>query len=318
MVSDPNGENVTSASFSNNAGIPDNAFKTKLSNGDNAYSSDEDENCDIDFIPSNARFAYGMRAIDKGHTAAELLCGILDLPQPPCRMNKYAEVIGTSLETVATASMEIAAEEAIQLNDGDKNIPVAFGGTWQKRGHTSKKSAATVTNKCRFWEGVRLRSADKKNCFKCNFPTEEHNYDKNYEGTSGCMEAAAAVNIWNRSEKDRNVCYTEFLGDRDSKAHKRVVEENPYKKKKIKKIERVGHVQKRMGIRLTKLKQSLSGKDFLIVKPFMAGSWGVNDAVTAFNEGNFGRFKVLQELDISPGPSAVKTFKFLDKVRIQK
>ncbi|KAJ8876486.1 hypothetical protein PR048_020931 [Dryococelus australis] len=37
-----------------------------------------------------------------------------------------------------------------------------------------------------------------------------------------------------------------------------------------------------------------------------------------FNEGNFGRFKVLQELDISPGPNVVKTFKCLDNVRIKK
>ncbi|KAJ8892426.1 hypothetical protein PR048_005006 [Dryococelus australis] len=46
--------------------------------------------------------------------------------------------------------------------------------------------------------------------------------------------------------------------------------------------------------------------------------WGVNDAAIFFNESNFGRFKVLQELDIRPGINTAKTFKFLDKVRIQK
>ncbi|KAJ8891908.1 hypothetical protein PR048_004464 [Dryococelus australis] len=55
---------------------------------------------------------------------------------------------------------------------------------------------------------------------------------------------------------------------------------------------------------------------FLLAKKLYSG--GVNDTVISFNEGNFGRFKVLQELDISPGPNAVNTFKFLDKVRIQK
>ncbi|KAJ8888880.1 hypothetical protein PR048_008374 [Dryococelus australis] len=35
------------------------------------------------------------------------------------------------------------------------------------------------------------------------------------------MEAAANVKIWNRSEKYRNVCCTEFLGHGDSKAYLR-------------------------------------------------------------------------------------------------
>ncbi|KAJ8874900.1 hypothetical protein PR048_022790 [Dryococelus australis] len=398
VVSGLNGENVTPATSSNNAGTPDSASKTKLSNSDDVYSSAEHENepvtlkeelstrngiatklivlgvncncsnpfykskkCKGDLFESNVRFVYGMRAIGKGPTAAKLLCGILDLPQPLSGMNKYTEVIGIAVGTVAEASMKTAAEEAIQLNDGDKNIPVAFYGTWQKRGHTSKNSvtAATSVDSGKVLDFEVLT----KHCFKCNFPTEEHNYDKkNYEDTSGRMEAAAAVKIWNRSEKDRNVCYTELLGDGDSVALKRVVEENPYKKKEIRQIEFVGHVQKIMGTRLRKLKhhehstpeavmevvkpiyrdldhpdllrKCLHGKTqnpnesfnnltftrlpknvFVVLKILQ---WNVNYAVISFNEGNFGRFKVLQELYISPGPNAVKTSKFLDKVRIKK
>ncbi|KAJ8866376.1 hypothetical protein PR048_032219 [Dryococelus australis] len=195
------GENVTSTTSSNNAGTPDSASKTKLSNSDDAYYSAEHENGDLGYIlvdvsilesifsdylccklcgepvtlkelsarnglanklivscvncnfsnplyiskkckgdlfESDVRILYGMPAIGKGPTPAKLLCGILDLPQPPSGMNKYTGVIGTAEKTAATASMKTAAEEAIQLNDGDKNIPVAFDGTWQKRGHASK------------------------------------------------------------------------------------------------------------------------------------------------------------------------------------
>ncbi|KAJ8888625.1 hypothetical protein PR048_008117 [Dryococelus australis] len=224
VVSDLNCENVTSATSSNNAGTPDSTSKTKLSSSDDAYSSAEHENepatlkeelfarnglvtklivlyvncnfsntfyttkkCKGDLFESNVRFVYDTRAIAKGPTAAKLLCGILDLPQPPPRMNKYTEVIGTAVETVPTASVETAAEEAVQLNDGDKNIPLAFDGRCVDSG------------KVLDFEML------KKHCLKCNFPTEEHNCDKNYERTSGGMEAAAAVKIWNRSEDDRNV-----------------------------------------------------------------------------------------------------------------
>ncbi|KAJ8872419.1 hypothetical protein PR048_026023 [Dryococelus australis] len=311
--------------------------------------------CKGNLFDSNVRFVYGMRAIGK----ASLW------------MNKYTEVIGTAVKTVATASMKTAAEEAIQLNDGDKNIPVAFDGPWKKRGHASKNSVATVTSED---SGKGLDSEVlSKHCFKCNYPKEEHNCDDNYEGTK-------------------------FLGDGDSTAHKRVVEENPYKKE-IKKIECVGHVQKRIGTnQAEKLKQSLSGekKNFLILKPFMTGSvtktiyqfqryYGtairsntnnlenMKKAIWTTNCNKFSTdekpvhhlcppgpdtwckyrkaertsdfhshehsipeavmevvkpiyrdlahpdlFKVLQELYISPGPNAAKTFTFLDKVRIQK
>ncbi|KAJ8871915.1 hypothetical protein PR048_028255 [Dryococelus australis] len=330
VVSDLHGENMTSAASSNNAGTLDSASKAKLSNSDDAYSPAEHENGDV--FESNVRFFYDIRAIGKGPTAAKLLCGILDLPQPPTRMNKYTEVIGTAVETVATPSVKTAVEEAIQINDGDKSIPVAFDGTWQKRGHASKNYVATVTS-------VDSRKVSdfevlKKHCFKSNLPTEEHSCDKNYEGTSG-----------------------EFLGDGYSKAHKRVVEEHPYKKKEIKKLnvlamhrrewaklagdfhsyehsipEAVMEVGKPIYRNLTHpdlLRKCLHGKTQNLNESFnnliwrrlpknvcvglKTLQWGVNDAVIPFNEGNFGIFKVLQEFYISPGPNALKTLKFLDK-----
>lgn len=53
------------------------------------------------------------------------------------------------------------------------------------------------------------------------------------------------------------VRYTQFLGDGDSKAYKCVIESEPYRDVQIKKVECVGHVQKRMGTRLRKLKHTL-------------------------------------------------------------
>ncbi|KAJ8865606.1 hypothetical protein PR048_033126, partial [Dryococelus australis] len=247
-----------------------------------------------------------MRAIGKGLTASKLLCGILDLPQPPSRINKYTELIRTAVEMVATVSMKTAAEEAIQLNDEDKNVPVAFDGTWQS----------------------------------CNFPTEERNCDKNYKGTSG-----AAVKIRNRSEKDRNVCCTEFLGDGDSKAHNKkeirksrlcwpCTEENGHEHsipeavmEVVKPIYRdFAHpdlLRTCLHVKTQNPNESFNNLIWTrLPKNVFVGiktlQWSVNDAVISFNDGNFGRFKVIQELDISPGSNSVKTSKFLDKVRIKK
>jgi hypothetical protein len=53
----------------------------------------------------------------------------------------------------------------------------------------------------------------------------------NYEGTSGGTEAAAAVAIFQHSQQGRGVCYSEFLGDGDSKAFISVICSKPYNEK---------------------------------------------------------------------------------------
>lgn len=82
-------------------------------------------------------------------------------------------------------------------------------------------------------------------------------HEKLYEGNSGEMETAAAVNIFHRSQEKYGVRYTRFLGDGDSKAYKAVCESKPYGNIQVEKLECVGHVQKRMGTQMRKLKQKL-------------------------------------------------------------
>lgn len=77
---------------------------------------------------------------------------------------------------------------------------------------------------------------------------------KNYSGTSGGMEVAGAVAIFNRSETEYGVRYVKYLGNGDSKGFASVVESAPYGTAKIDKLECIGHIQKRMGSRLRKLR----------------------------------------------------------------
>ncbi|GFU78067.1 uncharacterized protein TNCV_553201 [Trichonephila clavipes] len=78
---------------------------------------------------------------------------------------------------------------------------------------------------------------------------------KNYSGSVGKMEVDGMLRIFNRSEKLHNLKYSNYIGDGDTKTFNALSENKPYGDDHlIQKIECVGHVQKRMGTRLRKLK----------------------------------------------------------------
>ena len=79
----------------------------------------------------------------------------------------------------------------------------------------------------------------------------------NHIGTTSNMEPEGPKRIWERSIRKNKLRYTEFYRDRDSKSFLAVKE--TYKGTKIKKLECVGHVQKRMGCRLRNLKRNVKG-----------------------------------------------------------
>ncbi|GFX12638.1 uncharacterized protein TNCV_3157591 [Trichonephila clavipes] len=73
---------------------------------------------------------------------------------------------------------------------------------------------------------------------------------------SGMMETVEMVRIFQRSLSHRSMRYTSYIGDGDSKTFSSITASNPYGEDiTVSKIECVGHVQKRMGTRLRKLKQ---------------------------------------------------------------
>ena len=58
------------------------------------------------------------------------------------------------------------------------------------------------------------------------------------------------------SVQDRKLCYINYIGDGDSESYSDVVAKDPYNGKEVKKLECVGHIQKRVGARLRKLKSN--------------------------------------------------------------
>lgn len=67
-------------------------------------------------------------------------------PKPPTKFCKYRRELLTHVEAAAKESMRRAAEEAVQLNEGSRDIPAAFDGSWQKRGHTSNNGIVSATS----------------------------------------------------------------------------------------------------------------------------------------------------------------------------
>ncbi|KAJ4447478.1 hypothetical protein ANN_09485 [Periplaneta americana] len=145
-------------------------------------------------------------------------------------------------------SMKQATEEAVGENNNDRDLLAAFDGSWQKKGHTSLNGIVNCTN---IDNGKILDIAImSKHCRCPNKTKNDHLQDcqANYSGSSGGMEVAGVVKLFQRSETCSKVRYVHYLGDGDSKEYKIVKELKPYGENvSVTKLECIGHVEKRMG-----------------------------------------------------------------------
>ena len=85
----------------------------------------------------------------------------------------------------------------------------------------------------------------------------EHDCPINNEKSLGSMESAGAVTIFNQSIVCTKLRYKTYIGDGDTQSYHEVVKSDPYPGLSIKKVEFVGHVQKRLGTRLQNLPTKL-------------------------------------------------------------
>lgn len=132
--------------------------------------------------------------------SGKTLFGILDLPSPPLRFERYNDVILRSLETVATESMVTATEEAVELNTFNENdmaeseicnprdLTVAIDGTWQRRGFSSLNGVVSVSS----IDSGKILDVQvlTKYCHTCSTMLDKSKPHecKNFEGSSGSME----------------------------------------------------------------------------------------------------------------------------------
>ncbi|GFX81891.1 uncharacterized protein TNCV_2570911 [Trichonephila clavipes] len=214
----------------------------------------------------NTRLVYAMRCIDKGAESARMFCGIMNLPPPPTKFSKYNHILLQATRETCEHSMAEAVREAVDENDGKRDLAVAFDGSWQKRGFSSKNGLVTVTSV----DTGKVIDVEvfSKHCICPNKTKHLQNCKRNFEGYSGKMEVAGALSVFQRSQSLYNVRYTKYLGDGDSKAFTSIVENKVYGDYcSVEKLECIGDVMKRMGTRLRRLKTKMRGQKLSDGKP---------------------------------------------------
>ena len=197
------------------------------------------------------------------------------LPQSSKTPSSTVPSSSTSVASVKTSrtskrkrssSPSVDPKRSRSSNEKDSTCAVQMDGTWQRRGHASHHGVVTAisvdTGKCldtevltNICKGCKARehmdhSSDAYAKWKLT-----HVCRVNHTGSAGAMELVGAVRIFSRSEYKHGLKYTKYLGDGDSAAYKKVTEVKPYGPEfPIEKLECVGHVQKRCGTRLRRLK----------------------------------------------------------------
>ena len=226
----------------------------------------------------NRRFVLGMRWIGRGHQAMIKLCAALNMPYAMSfpAYSGHTKELARCAKVVAAQSMNAAAAEVRKDREGVCNIAVTYDGTWMRRGFASLYGAFVAIS----WENGKVLdySVLSRFCHKCTNLrsrlsskkiTEEqhaagmasHDCMANTTSSAPAMESEAAKLIWLRSAESRQLRYTTFIGDGDTKSFKAVADVKPYGPGVlVRKEECVGHVQKRVGSNLRKLKKELKGQ----------------------------------------------------------
>ncbi|GFW99288.1 uncharacterized protein TNCV_3981131 [Trichonephila clavipes] len=111
------------------------------------YTFFNSKKCDIsENYELNTRLVYAMRCIGKGAESAGMSCGIMNLTPPPTNFSKYNHILLQATRETCEHSMAEAVREAVDENDGKRDLAVAVDGSWQKRGFSSKNGLVTVTS----------------------------------------------------------------------------------------------------------------------------------------------------------------------------
>ena len=148
---------------------------------------------------------------------------------------------------------------------------MSFDGSWMTRGHKSAYGIGcvidTVTGLCvdlavfslycqRCSYARRRFGGRETQDFKDWFETHSNECNRNFDGTSGGMEAAAAEMLWERSVERHGFRYTTIVSDGDAKTFKHLCDRRVYGDVELKKEECINHVAKRLGTALRKLASS--------------------------------------------------------------
>ena len=225
----------------------------------------------------NARMVAFIRSIGRGHSALENFSLFVNSP-PPMTKKNYRHVFKKSMLQVrkwqllawrrqhrswkrkmVALQMTCINVQFLLMALGREGGMLAITVSWQAY---LSKLASVWTLKFFQTFAKPVLFGRKRTRIARNFKGWKlhHSCKANHSGSSSSMEPVGATRIFQRSEQTRGLQYVQYLGDGDSASFKKVCDSTPYDGVDIEKLECVGHVQKRCGSRLRRLKQDHRGK----------------------------------------------------------
>lgn len=158
-------------------------------------------------------------------------------------------------------------EKRIALNKGHINkdgipfISVYVDGGWAKRsyGHTYNANAGTAVIIGQETKKILFVGVRNKSCLACSrgVSLDKHQCFKNWNGSSGAMEADIVVEGFNKSEEMHGLHYLSIVADGDSSVLKRIRENVSYGST-VAKTECCNHLIKNYGKYLYRMKNNTS------------------------------------------------------------
>ena len=160
---------------------------------------------------------------------------------PPMNSKSLGEMnkcIADSYYFVAKESMQNAAKDLRSDTEDICDVAVSCDGSWQKRGFASLNGLVSVIS-VETGKALDYRVITKK-CAQCSV-WENHKDNEGYVEfmmkheseclinhvcSAGKMECDGIVSCFESSIETHKLCYTEYLGDGDSKSYSLVVEKN--------------------------------------------------------------------------------------------
>lgn len=230
----------------------------------------------------NLKSVVANKCIGGSFASLQMFCNLLGLPSPISK-NIYTQYHGVVVEACmseANESMERARKEArefrgIVSDDEVIDVLISVDGSWHRRGHSSMFGTIFVVDAltgkvldyevyskyckgCAQWESKNKDTDEYRNWMAAH----AQKCDINFRGSSGAMEPQGIVKLFSRS-LDYKLRYKHYISDGDSASFSALKKAKPYgggEEDEIIKLDCVGHVQKRLGTALRKLKTDYRSK----------------------------------------------------------
>ena len=198
-----------------------------------------------------------------GHAGLTKLCRFLYMvPMSQATYTKHTLAVTYANKCVVTRVLDAAAvtvrrvyreiDSSLQ-EDAIIDLVVSFDGSWMTHGLCI--DLAVLSSYCQRCSYARRRFGKHSPEFEEWFGNHRSECNRNFDGSAGGMEAAAAEQLWERSVERHGFRYTMIVSNVDAKAFKHLCDD-VYGNVVLKKEEYINHVAKHLGTALNKLRGS--------------------------------------------------------------